>query len=903
MATSSASDADSVMSQGREPPTAESSPPPDDTTEELSPEAQKLLADEEKARLANDQAEKKRKAALQKRKENKKPETKAEREQKARQLDDLLLKSAAFSDILTKKTQVLGKVGSGLDGKTLGEHNLRMAKQPKSLINGTMRDYQLEGLTWMYEICQQGMSGILADEMGLGKTIQVISLIALLREEDFLGPHLVIAPLSTLSNWINEFKRWCPSIPVVLYHGTPQARQKIWNNNVKKHLQGGRPSKSFPVVCTSYEMVLKDKAALSKVNWGFIIIDEGHRMKNFDSMLSRELRTFTSATRLLITGTPLQNNLQELWSLLHFLLPTIFTNWDAFESWFDFSDLQDVKGTSEFIADRANQELIKKIHLILQPLLLRRAKADVAKHLPKKREYILYAPMTKEQTDLYNAISDKNTDSRAFLENKVIESLKATRPAPVPAPSTGPRSSRSKKTATPKVKAKEEEDDTMISLPLRTTPRKGKPTTVEATSKTNAFAMLMSKKTAEAPGKQTRGRSTKSQASVKSSPAHTPAREVSVASSKRKSPPTLELPASKSAKSSRHSTPAPASASRTRQGRSTRRARYAEAESDEDKLSDDEFEAKLADEIAEDDMKDPSPELTPEELEWKEMVDAAKLDVSRKKLGNPLMQLRLVSNSPHNFFNPWGLDNGTEVDETIVTASGKMLLLDRLLPALLERGHKVLIFSQFKTQLDILHDYCTLRQLQVCRIDGGVSQQDRQSQIDDFNGDPDFKVFLLSTRAGGQGINLTAADTVILFDSDWNPQQDLQAQDRVHRLGQTRPVVIFRFATKGTVEDSLLLSVEAKRRLEKLVIKGGQFKTMGQKMNQDEELDEEKLKALLLKDGHVYKQSGSAEILSDKDIEVLCDRSDAAYERAAVGDGNADAFKVVETAASGLLAS
>ncbi|CRK42841.1 hypothetical protein BN1723_005450 [Verticillium longisporum] len=199
------------------------------------------------------------------------------------------------------------------------------------------------------------------------------------------------------------------------------------------------------------------------VNWGFIIIDEGHRMKNFDSMLSRELRTFTSATRLLITGTPLQNNLRELWSLLHFLLPTIFSNWDAFESWFDFSDLQDVRGTSEFIADRENQDLIKKIHLVLQPLLLRRVKADVAKHLPKKREYILYAPMTKEQTDLYNAISDKNIDSRTFLENKVLETLEASRHGPAPAIISSHRTSKAG-SKTKKVVPKKEDESLKVSL-------------------------------------------------------------------------------------------------------------------------------------------------------------------------------------------------------------------------------------------------------------------------------------------------------------------------------------------------------------------------------------------------------------------------------------------------------
>jgi ATP-dependent DNA helicase len=266
------------------------------------------------------------------------------------------------------------------------------------------------------------------------------------------------------------------------------------------------------------------------------------------------------------------------------------------------------------------------------------------------------------------------------------------------------------------------------------------------------------------------------------------------------------------------------------------------------------------------------------------------------------MQLRLICNSPHNFYNPWSMDSGLPIDETLVTSSGKMLLLDRLLPSLFKRGHKVLIFSQFKTQLDILEDYARdLRQWNVCRIDGSVAQDDRRQQIKEFNTNPDYKLFLLSTRAGGQGINLASADTVILFDSDWNPQQDLQAQDRAHRIGQTRPVVIYRLATKGTVEEELLMSADAKRRLEKLVIKKGGFRTMGQKLDNTEGMSKEALKALLLKDGVVYKYSGGDEILSDEDLDVLCDRSDAAYSRAEKGLGNAAGFKIVETNIGGLM--
>ncbi|CAF9926807.1 hypothetical protein IMSHALPRED_007056 [Imshaugia aleurites] len=756
---------DELASPASSPPSS----PPSATDDAYDPQVEKMRDEEEKLRRQSKREEKERREVEEERwkKDGQDPSY-------MKDLDWFLSRSQGFS------STVMDQLKQALEARKVGT-----SAQPKLVSGGKMRDYQLEGLTWLTCLYQIGLNGILADEMGLGKTIQLISFLAFLRENGTNGPFLILGPLSTVNNWVKEFGFWTPKIPVVMYHGTPQVRGQIRRQQLKGDPKGAR----FPVVCTSYEICMRDKKFLSNYPWKFIVVDEGHRLKNFNCKLVKELKQYPSESRLILTGTPLQNNLTELWSLLNFLLPEAFSDLEHFESMFDFSDVQDKDGHKQFMSKERQKTTVASLHAILKPFLLRRVKNDVETNLPKKREYILYAPMSPAQKELYRKI--KENDIRSYLEKKAIERIG------------------------------EKLEDSRVS---------------------------------EMKGK------------------------------KRKAGSGTSTP-NKSAKSSRGSTPA----SSIRSGRSSRRQNYAE-------VSDSEYFKQI-------EQSSESEEVDEEEQEKRDRESTlarARKEVSQKKLQNPVMQLRLACNSPHHFSWPWAAD--ADPDETLVTESGKMVMLDRLVPYLFAKGHKVILFSQFSKQLDILEEWATtLRGWPVCRIDGAVKAEDRAEQIEAFNTEPDHKLFLLSTRAGGQGINLTSADTVILFDSDWNPQQDLQAQDRAHRIGQTRPVIIYRLATKGTVEQTLLEKADGKRRLEKLVIQKDKFRSiLDRRPNKKSEEEYTELQQILAnEDLENYDPGEGADILSDADLKLLTDRSEAAYVRAEKGEGSGDKFRTIETKADG----
>ncbi|XP_039890856.1 lymphoid-specific helicase isoform X3 [Simochromis diagramma] len=595
-------------------------------------------------------------------------------------------------------------------------------QQPQLFTGGVMRWYQIEGIEWLRMLWENGINGILADEMGLGKTIQCIGHIAMMIEKKVLGPFLVVAPLSTLPNWINEFKRFTPEVSVLLYHGSQPERTEL----LKQICRPQGPLSMCPVVITSFEISMIDRKLLQRFQWKYLIVDEGHRIKNLNCRLVRELKMLPTDNKLLLTGTPLQNNLAELWSLLNFLLPEVFDDLKSFESWFDINTLGEVD--SMVVAER-EQNILSMLHQILTPFLLRRLKSDVTLEVPPKKEIIVYAPLTAKQEAFYTAVVNK-TIAKMLGQEKTE--------APVALTSSGRPKRRSRKV----VDYKETDTDAPYDL-----------------------------------------------------------------------------------------------------------EKYLERV-----------------------RKELEPSSHPV-LDVQSPLDA---QVSLK-LQNILMLLKRCCNHPYLVEYP--LDPATgefKIDEQLVQSSGKFLILDRLLPALKRRGHKVLIFSQMTSILDILMDYCYLRGFHYSRLDGSMSYAERDENMARFSKDPEVFIFLLSTRAGGLGINLTAADTVIIFDSDWNPQADLQAQDRCHRIGQTKPVVVYRLVTANTIDQKILERASAKRKLEQMVIHKNKFKGGKAELKPNKScIDLDELQELLKARGTEKEVKASkGKVISDKDLEILLDRSD-----------------------------
>jgi ATP-dependent helicase STH1/SNF2 len=300
--------------------------------------------------------------------------------------------------------------------------------QPMMLQGGDLKEYQLSGVQWLVSLYNNNLNGILADEMGLGKTIQTIALLAYLMESKHnFGPFMIVCPLSTISNWTNEIQKWAPDMINVVYKGVPSARKQIY----KEEVESGK----FNILLTTYEYVMKDKSFLSKLFWQYIIVDEGHRMKNSHSKFASILgQKYSSRHRILLTGTPLQNNLPELWSLLNFLLPTIFNSVDTFDQWFNKpfqsfrqnnADSND-NSESSVLTQEEKMLIIYRLHEVLRPFVLRRVKSQVLDQLPEKVERVIRCEFSGWQKQLYEVIYEKSMTGKDVKEFWNLDEEKGT---------------------------------------------------------------------------------------------------------------------------------------------------------------------------------------------------------------------------------------------------------------------------------------------------------------------------------------------------------------------------------------------------------------------------------------------------------------------------------------------
>ncbi|KAG2181239.1 hypothetical protein INT43_008822 [Umbelopsis isabellina] len=747
-------------------------------------------------------------------------------------------------------------------------------QQPKMLMC-QLKNYQLKGLNWLVNLYEQGINGILADEMGLGKTVQSISLMAYLAETNNIwGPFLIIAPASTLHNWQQEVTRFVPGLRVLPYWGNPKDRKTLRQFWTRKQIYG--KDAPFHVVITSYQLVVTDVQYFQRVKWQYMVLDEAQAIKSSSSARWKILLGFHCRNRLLLTGTPIQNSMQELWALLHFIMPTLFDSHEEFSEWFskDIESHAENKGT-------LNEHQLRRLHMILKPFMLRRIKRNVQHELGEKIEIEVYCDLTARQRALYRGLKEKlsisellekatslnESDSLDSLMNLVMQFRKVCNHpelferADVHSPFAFCESSRTVSLSKETYLNCPYSTKSVIKfhIPKRLYRNGGILNVIGPESNAGfetkyldnllniwttdnvhdslysqepdaAFSFLrfadLSASDAVRTARQSIMQRWVSHLAVReklarrrfylensklypTAPVHTYA---SFLISETQTPFNVTNYGEPMFDISHVSEDMTSTFSRFEQmyiptARSPPASlicsdRSVEAEQ-RDLMFDKATRAVLFGRI--------------ENIPMASKKDSADLATAVTKSNGKGLWPVPISNNGFSYIKVPAMSD-------LILDSGKLHKLDKLLEQLKAEGHRCLIYFQMTKMIDLMEEYISYKQYKYMRLDGSSKISDRRDMVTDWQTRPEIFLFLLSTRAGGLGINLTAADTVIFYDSDWNPTVDQQAMDRAHRLGQTKQVTVYRLITKGTIEERILMRAKQKDEIQKVVISGGEFK-------------------------------------------------------------------------------
>lgn len=709
------------------------------------------------------------------------------------------------------------------------------------LLRGTLREYQHYGLDWLAGLYNNHINGILADEMGLGKTIQTIALLAHLAvEHEVWGPHLVVVPTSVILNWEMEFKKWCPGFKIMTYYGSIEER--------RQKRKGWTDDTSWNVLITSYQLVLQDQQVLKRRNWHYMVLDEAHNIKNFRSQKWQTLLTFRTRARLLLTGTPLQNNLTELWSLLFFLMPSDgdgtgiegFADLRNFSEWFRRPVEQILEHGRETMDDETKR-VVTKLHTILRPYILRRLKADVEKQMPAKYEHVVYCRLSKRQRFLYDGFMSMAQTKETLASGNYLSIINCLMQLRKVCNHPDLFETRQISTSFVMYHSVATEYASKEQLVRRRLLYEHPLTKLDLDflnlvpiSREDISRRLADDSTrlmAYGPFNILRERQYKRtnwQMMFDGSTVQSTLEALENDARKRRM---AELERCLYFESKRHG---------RRPVYGTSLVEFLTADSKQKPTLGGRPQTQSLAEW----LSNRSSILASMILSIEERSQAMDGYVRRFACVTPAavasgiteaaltpIETRYLTEKER--FPPYDPFHEAQMRLSIAFPDkrllqydcGKLQRLDKLLRDLKAGGHRALIFTQMTKMLDILEQFLNIHGHRYLRLDGTTKVEQRQILTDRFNNDDRILVFILSSRSGGLGINLTGADTVIFYDLDWNPAMDKQCQDRCHRIGQTRDVHIYRFVSEHTIESNILRKANQKRMLDDVVIQEGEFTT------------------------------------------------------------------------------